>query len=54
MDNPIDTCGSYKIEEHGLILFESIDCNDFSSIQGLPLIWLSNCLKENGYEFFKK
>jgi septum formation protein len=54
MDNPIDTCGSYKIEEHGLILFESIDCDDFSSIQGLPLIWLSNCLKENGYEFFKK
>jgi septum formation protein len=54
IDNPIDTCGSYKIEEHGLTLFESIDGNDFSAIQGLPLLWLSNCLKENGYEFFKK
>lgn len=52
-DNPLDCAGSYKIEEHGITLFEAIDCDDFTAIQGLPIIWLSNCLKENEYEFFK-
>lgn len=52
-DKPLDCAGSYKIEEHGITLFEAIDCDDFTAIQGLPMIWLSNCLKENGYEFFK-
>lgn len=54
IDKPLDCAGSYKIEEHGITLFESIDCDDFTAIQGLPIMWLSNCLKENGYEFFKK
>lgn len=52
-DKPLDCAGSYKIEESGIILFESIDTDDFSAIQGVPLIWLSNQLKEFGYEFFK-
>ncbi|MBY0554196.1 Maf family protein [bacterium] len=52
-DNPLDCAGSYKIEQHGITLFQAIDCDDFTAIQGLPMIWLSNCLKENGYEFFK-
>lgn len=53
-DQPYDCAGSYKIESHGLILFERIDCDDFSAIQGIPMIWLSNRLKEAGYEFFKR
>ncbi len=54
IDQPYDCAGSYKIEKLGLTLFSDIQCSDFSAIQGVPLIWLSNQLKEMGYEFFKK
>ncbi|AGH95201.1 Maf family protein [Pseudobdellovibrio exovorus] len=53
-DLPYDCAGSYRIEKQGIILFERIDCDDFSAIQGIPMIWLSNRLKEIGYEFFKR
>ena len=53
-DEPYDSAGSYKIEESGLILFEKIESDDFSAIQGLPLIWITQQLKGMGYEFFKK
>lgn len=52
-DEPFDCAGSYKIEKHGIILFDEIKTDDFSAIQGLPLIWISKKLKELGYEFFK-
>lgn len=52
-DQPFDCAGSYKIEEHGVCLFESIDCDDFSAIQGLPLIWITNELRKKNYELFK-
>lgn len=52
-DHAYDCAGSYKIEKSGIALFANIDCNDFSAIQGLPLIWLSQQLKEMGYELFK-
>ncbi|MBC7465296.1 MAG: septum formation protein Maf [Bdellovibrio sp.] len=51
-DVPYDCAGSYKIEKSGLILFEDIKTDDFSAIQGLPMIWISKKLKELGYEFF--
>ncbi len=54
LDEPYDCAGSCKIEAHGLALFESIDCSDFSAIEGLPLIWVTNTLKGLGYELFKK
>lgn len=54
LDNPLDCAGSIKIEKHGISLFEKIECDDFSAIQGLPLIWLSNTLQRSGYELFKK
>ncbi len=53
IDLPFDCAGSYKIEKAGLCLFEKIDCDDFSAIQGLPMIWLSTCLKGCGYELYK-
>jgi septum formation protein len=53
-DLPLDCAGSYKIEKSGICLFEKIQTDDFSAIQGLPLIWLSNTLKGCGYELFKK
>lgn len=52
-DTPYDCAGSYKIEESGIVLFKSINCDDFTAIQGIPMIWLSQQLKEMNYEFFK-
>jgi len=48
-DTPFDCAGSYKIELNGLALFEQIDCEDFSAIQGLPLLWTGNQLQDLGY-----
>ena len=52
-DEPYDCAGSYKIEQNGIALFESIESDDFSAIQGLPLLWLTKKLREYDYEFFK-
>jgi septum formation protein len=52
-DEPYDCAGSYKIELSGISLFESILSDDFSAIQGLPMLWLTKKLREYGYEFFK-
>jgi septum formation protein len=52
--NPIDCAGSFKIELGGFALFESIECEDFSSIEGIPLIALSKKLRELSIPFFKK
>ncbi|HEX7675748.1 MAG TPA: nucleoside triphosphate pyrophosphatase [Bdellovibrio sp.] len=45
LDNPIDCAGSYKIEKHGIMLFDKIESEDFTAIQGLPLIALSKLLE---------
>ena len=52
-DKPYDCAGSYKIEDSGIALFESVVSEDFTSIQGIPMIWLCNKLKEYNYEFFQ-
>lgn len=48
LDNPIDCAGSYKIEKHGISLFEKIESQDFTAIQGLPLIELRKILENCG------
>lgn len=48
LDNPIDCAGSYKIEKHGIALVEDLDTQDFTAIQGLPLLALSGMLKQCG------
>jgi septum formation protein len=48
LDNPIDCAGSYKIEKHGIKLFERIQSEDFTAIQGLPLIALNKVLENCG------
>lgn len=48
-DKPLDCAGSYKIEKQGIRLFESIHSEDFSAIQGLPLIQLSKVLHNLGF-----
>lgn len=53
LDQPYDCAGSYKIENSGIILFDKIETDDFTGIQGIPLIWVANVLKELKYEFFQ-
>ncbi|MNJ94646.1 Maf-like protein YceF [compost metagenome] len=48
LDTPLDCAGSYKIEKHGIMLFDKIESQDFTAIQGLPLIALSKILENCG------
>lgn len=44
-DQATDCAGSYKIEKHGIMLFDKIESQDFTAIQGLPLIALNKILQ---------
>lgn len=48
-DTPFDCCGSYRIESLGITLFEAIDAEDATAIEGLPLITLARRLREAGF-----
>lgn len=48
LDDPIDCAGSYKLELHGISLFESIQTTDQTAIIGLPLIELGLDLESLG------
>ncbi|WP_019605992.1 Maf family protein [Teredinibacter turnerae] len=48
IDEPLQSCGSYRIEALGISLFESIDCEDFTSIIGIPLMWTATTLSKLG------
>jgi septum formation protein len=48
LDNPIDCAGSYKIEKHGIMLFDKIDSQDFTAVTGLPLMELRKILERCG------
>ncbi len=49
-DQPLDCAGSYKIEKLGITLMEKIETQDFTAIQGLPLIKLATVLREKGFK----
>lgn len=49
-DEPLDCCGSYKVESRGIALFESIESADHSAIVGVPLIALTSILRSIGFE----
>ncbi|MFZ1624132.1 MAG: Maf family protein [Gammaproteobacteria bacterium] len=49
-DQPLDCAGSFKAERRGVILLESIDSRDPTAIQGLPLIWLADALRQRGVQ----
>lgn len=50
-DLPLYSCGSYKIESFGVALFDKIEVNDFTSIVGLPMLYLGQTLREIGFQF---
>jgi septum formation protein len=45
MDQPYDCVGSYKLEQHGIRLFSSIETPDYTAIVGLPLLGLNQILR---------
>ena len=47
-DLPLDCAGSFKAERRGVLLLDSIDSQDPTAIQGLPLIWLGRALIARG------
>jgi septum formation protein len=49
-DEPYDCAGSYKIEGRGISLFEWIEGEDFTAIEGIPLIALGRLLRAAGFE----
>jgi septum formation protein len=51
-DQSYGCAGAYKIESAGIALFDKIVTEDFSSISGLPMIWLSQQLSQMGIDFW--
>lgn len=51
-DQPLDCAGSYKIEESGIALFESVEGRDFTAIVGLPLTVVARRLAAHGVDVF--
>jgi len=47
-DQPLDCAGSFKAERRGVLLLDSIESQDPTAIQGLPLIWLGHALISRG------
>lgn len=45
-DEPLDCCGSYRIEARGIALFESIETSDFTAIEGLPMLTVVRRLRD--------
>lgn len=54
LDQPLDCAGSYKIEKAGLGLVESIVSEDFSAIQGLPILSLCRGLENFGVKIWRE
>ena len=48
-DQPTDTVGSFKVEQLGISLFQSIESRDPTALEGLGLIQIAHWLREVGY-----
>ncbi len=49
-DEPFQCCGSYRLESLGISLFDAIECNDHTSIIGIPLMWTARLLSDLGLQ----
>lgn len=47
-ERPFDCAGGFKAESLGIALFERIDSQDPTGLNGLPLIWLCGALRRAG------
>ena len=52
LDSPLDCSGSYKLEAGGIALMQKIDCEDWTAIEGLPLVKLNQVLLSLGLKPF--
>lgn len=50
LDQPLDCAGAYKMELNGSRLVAKLECQDFTAIQGLPLLQLNHRLRELGWK----
>lgn len=48
-DKPYDCAGGFKVESLGIALFTRIESQDPTGLIGLPLIWLAEALRRNGF-----
>ena len=48
-DECLDCAGSYKVEGLGIALFDTIEGQDFTAIEGLPLMGVAALLREAGF-----
>ena len=48
LDKPLDCAGSFKWESFGITLFEAMRTDDPTALEGLPLIALSELLRDAG------
>ena len=48
LDEPLDCAGSFKWESLGITLFEAMRTEDPTALEGLPLIALSELLRQTG------
>ena len=48
LDEPLDCAGSFKWESLGITLFEAMWTEDPTALEGLPLIALSELLRQTG------
>ncbi|MDH3977950.1 MAG: Maf family nucleotide pyrophosphatase [Gammaproteobacteria bacterium] len=51
LDEPYDCAGSFKVESRGVVLFDRIESQDPTALQGLPLIWVAHQLRTLGVTF---
>lgn len=51
-DDPIHSAGGVKTEGAGLILFDKLECEDWTAIIGLPVMALASGLRQWGYPIF--
>lgn len=49
-ENPIECCGSYMLENKGIALFDKIECDDYTAIIGMPLMFITRVLEKAGYQ----
>ena len=49
VEKPLDCAGGFKAEAMGIVLFRSITSDDPTALIGLPLIHLSDMLRETGF-----
>ena len=50
LESPLDCAGSFKVEGLGITLFESLQGRDPTGLEGLPLIALSDLLRQAGHD----